>query len=60
MVRKRLGKGSTAVVFLVEQDGREYVLKVALDPEQNERLRDEGEVLAQAAPPAHRRAARTR
>ena len=43
--RKRLGKGSTAVVFLVEKDGREQVLKLALDPEHNERLLDEGEVL---------------
>jgi serine/threonine protein kinase len=45
VVRKRLGKGSTAVVFLVEKDGREQVLKLALDPEQNQRLVDEGEVL---------------
>lgn len=45
VVKRRLGKGSTAVVFLVEKAGRECVLKLALDPEQNERLVDEGEVL---------------
>jgi hypothetical protein len=46
VVKRRLGKGSTAVVFLVEKDGRESVLKLALDPGQNERLLDEGEVLS--------------
>jgi serine/threonine protein kinase len=45
VVKKRLGKGSTAVVFLVEKDQREQVLKLALDPNQNDRLRGEGEVL---------------
>ena len=45
LVKRRLGKGSTAVVFLVEKNGRERVLKLALDPEQNERLLQEAEVL---------------
>jgi serine/threonine protein kinase len=45
-VKKRLGKGSTAVALLVERDDREYVLKVALATEHNARLRSEGEVLA--------------
>jgi len=45
-VKRRLGSGSTAIAFLVDRGGRELVLKVALDPEQNARLRDEGEVLA--------------
>jgi serine/threonine protein kinase len=45
VVNRRLGKGSTAVVFLVEKDGREWVLKLALDHEQNQRLLEEAEVL---------------
>ena len=44
-VRQRLGRGSTAVAFLVEREGAEQVLKLALDPRQNDRLRDEAEVL---------------
>ena len=46
IVKKRLGKGSTAVALLVERDDREYVLKVAQATEHNARLRAEGEVLA--------------
>ncbi|MGK7952972.1 MAG: BREX system serine/threonine kinase PglW [Xenococcaceae cyanobacterium] len=44
-VIKRLGQGSSSVVFLVERDGKEYVLKVANDSEHNQRLQDELEVL---------------
>ncbi|MBA4158987.1 MAG: BREX system serine/threonine kinase PglW, partial [Gemmatimonadetes bacterium] len=44
-VHKRLGKGGTAVALLAERDGREGVLKVALEPRLNERLRQEAEVL---------------
>ena len=44
-VIKRLGKGSSAVALLVERDNREYVLKVALSPEHNDRLRAEADVL---------------
>lgn len=44
-VRKRLGKGSTAVVFLVERDGNPQVLKLALDAQADERLQAEAEIL---------------
>jgi len=46
-VRKRLGKGSSAVALLVEREGREYVMKVALGPEHHDRLRAEHEVMRQ-------------
>lgn len=46
-VVKRLGRGSTAVALLVtDADEQQRVLKIATDPERNDRLRDEGEVLA--------------
>ncbi len=45
VVRRRLGKGSSAVALLAERAGRAEVLKVALDPEHHERLRSEYEVL---------------
>ncbi|MGR9105356.1 MAG: BREX system serine/threonine kinase PglW [Gammaproteobacteria bacterium] len=45
VVKRRLGKGSTSVALLVERDGRDGVLKVALDASQNQRLTKEGEVL---------------
>ncbi len=52
-VKRRLGRGSTALAFLVAgQDGPDRVVKVANDPERNERLRDEGEVLAKLRHPA--------
>lgn len=35
------------MALLVKRDGREYVLKVALTPEQNDRLTAEAEVLEQ-------------
>src|SRR5207244_6322229 len=44
-VMKRLGRGACAVALLVERGGQEYVLKAALAPEHNERLRGEAEVL---------------
>ncbi|MGQ4808745.1 Serine/threonine-protein kinase PknD [Candidatus Entotheonellaceae bacterium PAL068K] len=44
-VAKRLGQGACSVALLVERDGEAYVLKVASDPEHNDRLKDEGEVL---------------
>jgi len=44
-VKKRLGKGSTSVALLVERDGQEGVLKVALEPNLNARLSEEGQVL---------------
>ncbi len=45
VVQRRLGKGSTSVALLVERNGQEGVLKVALDTSQNQRLTKEGEVL---------------
>ena len=45
VVKKRLGKGSTSVALLVQRDAQEGVLKVALDPSLNERLREEGQLL---------------
>jgi len=46
-VIRRLGKGSTAVALLVRaHDGREGVLKVALEPSLNERVESEGKTLA--------------
>ena len=47
VVERRLGRGSTAIALLVSDgDGQRRVLKVAADPDRNDRLRDEGEVLA--------------
>ena len=46
-VVRRLGTGSTAVAYLVENDGRESVLKLALEPRLNDRIADEATVLAQ-------------
>src|SRR5205814_8763973 len=43
--RKRLGRGATALVLLVERDGRELVLKLAADPTQNDRIAAEAQVL---------------
>jgi serine/threonine protein kinase len=45
IVHKRLGKGSTSVALLVEREGHQGVLKVALEPKLNERLRQEAAVL---------------
>ena len=44
-VVRSLGMGSTAIAFLVERDGVTQVLKLALSAQQNERLRQEAEVL---------------
>jgi serine/threonine protein kinase len=44
-ILKRLGQGATSIVFLVERDRQEFVLKVANDPEHNERLQHESETL---------------
>ena len=48
---RRLGQGACAVALLVEREGQEYVLKVASNPEHNQRLQDEGEVLQQCRHP---------
>lgn len=45
-VVKLLGTGSTARVLRVRRDGAEYALKIALDPDMDERVRREGQVLA--------------
>ena len=46
-VVKRLGRGSTAVALLVrDADDQQRVLKIAADPDRNERVREEGEVLS--------------
>src|SRR5215831_18251715 len=45
IVKKRLGTGSTSVALLVQRDGHEGVLKIALDPNLNARVREEGQLL---------------
>lgn len=45
-VIRHLGKGACSVVFLVEYQGHEKVLKIALSPEHNSRLMKEGEMLS--------------
>lgn len=44
-VKKRLGKGASSVALLVERDGKELVLKVALEPSDSPRLRAEADLL---------------
>ena len=51
LVKRKLGTGSTAMAFLVERDGREKVLKLALTPEHRSRLEAEAEVLSQLSHP---------
>ena len=45
LVVRRLGRGATAMALQVEHDDGSGVLKVALDPSHNERIRREGELL---------------
>ncbi|RLJ22030.1 BREX system serine/threonine kinase PglW [bacterium endosymbiont of Escarpia laminata] len=45
LIKKRLGRGSSSVAFVVEHEGQEQVLKLAADVEHNKRLRSEGETL---------------
>ena len=45
-VKRRLGKGASSVALLVERDGKELVLKVALEPSDSDRLRAEAAVLS--------------
>ena len=45
LMERRLGKGSTAVALKVDHDDGGGVLKVALDPSLNDRVRREGELL---------------
>jgi serine/threonine protein kinase len=51
VILERLGSGATAIALRIERNGRESVLKVARGPEHEERLRDEGEVLAKLRHP---------
>jgi serine/threonine protein kinase len=46
-VVKRLGQGASSIGLLVEHQGKELILKVANDPEHNQRLQNEAEVLGQ-------------
>lgn len=44
-IKKRLGAGGTAAAFLVSTNGKTCVLKIALKPDYNDRIRSEFEVL---------------
>ena len=44
-VIRKLGVGSTATAFLVNKNKQKYVLKIAVDKDHNDRVRDEGQVL---------------
>ena len=44
-VIRKLGTGSTATAMLVRQGDRDFVAKIAVDTDHNDRVRDEGEVL---------------
>ena len=47
-VLRRLGKGATATAFLIEDEGREVVLKLANKPELNRRIEQEFQTLKRA------------
>ena len=44
-VIRRLGTGASSVGLFVEHEGKESILKVALDTEHNNRLKDEAQIL---------------
>lgn len=44
-VKNKLGSGSSAIVLLVQKDGKDVVLKLASNTTYNDRLRDEYEIL---------------
>lgn len=46
-VKKRLGKGACSIAFLVDHQGQERVLKMALTPDHNRRIQQEGNTLGQ-------------
>lgn len=58
-VRTRLGRGGTAVAYLVDDGDDLRVLKVAASPDRNDRIREEGDVLDRVRDPGivriHRR-----
>lgn len=45
-VVRRLGQGACSVALLVERDGQDFVLKVANDPENNSRVKEEADLLS--------------
>jgi serine/threonine protein kinase len=45
VVKKKIGRGASSLALLVDDQGKEQVLKVALEPEDNARLRAEADVL---------------
>jgi serine/threonine protein kinase len=51
-VKHRFGSGSAAIVFLVEREGRELVLKLANRPENNPRIVEEYDTLAKLGHPS--------
>ena len=51
LMERRLGKGSTAFALKVEHDDGGGVIKVALDPSLNDRVRREGELLQSLSHP---------
>lgn len=51
-VEKRIGKGASSVVFLVEYQGQQRVLKLAAKPEHNARLKAEAKALDKLRHPA--------
>ncbi|HCD34856.1 MAG TPA: BREX system serine/threonine kinase PglW [Phycisphaerales bacterium] len=44
-VLRKLGTGSTATALLVEKANQQFVVKIAVDTDHNDRIREEGEVL---------------
>ncbi len=44
-VVRKLGTGSTATAMLVRKENQEFVAKISVDTEHNDRVKDEGEVL---------------
>ena len=46
LVKREIGQGATAKALLVTKDDKEFVLKVALNEENNNRLHEEAEALA--------------
>lgn len=51
-VVSRLGRGGTAIAYLVDDEGDERVLKVAASPANNGRIHEEGEVLEKVRDPS--------
>ena len=50
-VIQKLGTGSTATALLVRKDDQEFVTKIAVDTDHNDRVRGEGEVLQKLTSP---------